>query len=242
MSDQNRIKQKILSINPQRWWGDDFDVRFYLISRLKKIKRKSILDVGGGIGIVSSEMDQSNFRVNLDSSFEDLKTCGKMEKNNIHNIQASMTNLPFKEKTFDVVICCNLLEVAKSEDIKRNQFSKNESICSYPTIEKVLSEISRAMKQVGSLYLTTPNNAYYKTKKLTFGELKNALKKCLKNSEILFYNTHTKIGKNRKMNMANIIPKFMSRISNPDKIIINLAKKESSNNYSVSFFVEAKNS
>ena len=242
MSDQNRIKQKILSINPQRWWGDDFDVRFYLISRLKKIKRKSILDVGGGIGIVSSEMDQSNFRVNLDSSFEYLKTCGKMEKNNIHNIQASMTNLPFKEKTFDVVICCNLLEGAKSHDIEQNQFSKNNSVCSYPTIEIVLSEISQVINQAGILYLTTPNNAYYKTKKLTFGELKNALKKCFKNSEILFYNTHTKISKNRKMNIANIVPKFMSRISNPDKIIRNLAKKESSNNYSVSFFVEAKNS
>lgn len=71
----SRIKKKILQVDPTRYWGDDFDVRYYLISKLKTLKNKSILDVGGGIGIVSLELDKSNVRINLDLSFQDLKKC-----------------------------------------------------------------------------------------------------------------------------------------------------------------------
>ena len=37
MSEQEQIKNKILQINPNRWWGDDFDVRFLLINKIKPI-------------------------------------------------------------------------------------------------------------------------------------------------------------------------------------------------------------
>ena len=43
-----RIKKKFELSNLTRYWGDDFDVRFYLISKIKKIKNQLILDVGGG--------------------------------------------------------------------------------------------------------------------------------------------------------------------------------------------------
>ena len=33
-----------------------------------------------------------------------------------------MTHLPFKENSFDNVISANILEVAKSEDVKSNNF------------------------------------------------------------------------------------------------------------------------
>ena len=45
MSKVNRIKKKIIEHDSKKWWGDDFDVRFYLISKIKNLKNKSILDV-----------------------------------------------------------------------------------------------------------------------------------------------------------------------------------------------------
>ena len=39
-SEFSRIKQKIQNIDPIRWWGDDYDVRFYLVSKIKKTLRK----------------------------------------------------------------------------------------------------------------------------------------------------------------------------------------------------------
>ena len=36
MNERNRIKSKILKYNTNRWWGDDFDVRFFLISKITK--------------------------------------------------------------------------------------------------------------------------------------------------------------------------------------------------------------
>ncbi len=240
MSDRDKIKAKIQSISPQRWWGDEFDVRFFLISKLKNLKNKKILDVGGGIGIICSEIDKTNLRINLDTSFDDLIICKDRFDSNIQNICASMTNLPFREKSFDVAICANLLEVGKYVDIQNDNVVELDKKNRYPTVDKILSEISKVIDSNGVLYLTTPNNAYYNKIKLTYEELKDSLYKRFVNSKIFFYNTYSKLGKNRKMNMANVFPKIISKFINPDKILNNLLKSESPDNYSVSFFVEAK--
>ena len=233
MSEQERIKFKIKSIDSKRWWGDNFDVRFFLVSQLKFIVKKNILDVGGGIGIISSELDNSNLRINLDSSFDDLRKCLNNNDSKIQCVCASMTNLPFKKEFFDYVICANILEVAKSIDLEYDQ-----KRIEYPTVNKTLEEIKRILKISGIVFLTTPNNSYYKSIKLTFAELKSSIS-IFNDSKIYFYNTHIKISKNRKLNMANIIPKLKSKFINSDKIIQNLVKENTKNNYSVSFFVKA---
>ena len=46
--DTISIKEKILQIDPKRWWGDDFDVRFFLISKLNKINKTYARIVQGG--------------------------------------------------------------------------------------------------------------------------------------------------------------------------------------------------
>jgi 2-polyprenyl-3-methyl-5-hydroxy-6-metoxy-1,4-benzoquinol methylase len=233
LSEQERIKFKIKSIDSKRWWGDNFDVRFFLVSQLKFIVKKNILDVGGGIGIISSELDNSNLRINLDSSFDDLRKCLNNNDSKIQCVCASMTNLPFKKEFFDYVICANILEVAKSIDLEYDQ-----KRIEYPTVNKTLEEIKRILKISGIVFLTTPNNSYYKSIKLTFAELKSSIS-IFNDSKIYFYNTHIKISKNRKLNMANIIPKLKSKFINSDKIIQNLVKENTKNNYSVSFFVKA---
>jgi hypothetical protein len=91
------------------------------------------------------------------------------------------------------------------------------------------------------IFFTTPNNEYYKTIKLTYTELKDSIVPHFNEVKIFFYNTYPKISKKyRKLNMANIIPKLLSKIKKNESIINSLCKTKSQNNYSVSFFVEAR--
>ena len=238
--DRNRIKSKIQNIDVNRWWGDDFDVRFYLISQLESLKRKIVLDVGGGIGIICSEMNENNFRVNLDLSFDDLKICQENFSPKIQNICASMTNLPFNDNSFDTVICSHLIEIAKARDIEQGMVTKINNINSFPTVEQVFSEISRVLGNEGIFLLTTPNNLRYKSNKLDYNELKKSLKNHFYKISLAFYNTYPKLSKkHRKLNMANVLPKVLSKILDFNKISKFLVKNdEGTTRESVSFFVK----
>lgn len=237
-SEFKRIKQKIQNMDPLRWWGDDFDVRFYLVYKLKKIKNKKILDIGGGIGIISSELDKSNFRINLDSSFNDLIKSKNIVDDQIETICASMTNLPFSNDKFDYVICANILEVAKSFDIKSN--NQNEIVDSFPSVEFVLSESNRIMNKNGKLFVTTPNNEYFKANKMNYSELKYSLEKTFSNFTLWFYNSYPRISKKyRKLNFANIFPKFLSKIIDDESIFEKMLKPDKGlKKSSVWFYVE----
>ncbi|HSD05590.1 MAG TPA: class I SAM-dependent methyltransferase [Nitrosopumilaceae archaeon] len=240
--DYVRIKNKIMSSDPSRYWGDDFDVRFYLVSKLKKLYNKSVLDVGGGIGIISSELDKSNFRINVDSSFCDLKTCRKKMDQDIQNICASMTHLPFIDNSFDSVICSHVLEIAKHFDIEKNQMIIDNSIIQYPTVETTLKEISRVLNSGGKLFLTTPNNTYYKSTKLNYHELKRSISNYFARYSLSFYNTFPRLSrKHRKLNLANILPKLMSNVISKNKLITTSLIKEDrgTERESVSFYLEA---
>lgn len=60
-------------------------------------------------------------------------------------------------------------------------------------------------------------------------------------TEISFYNTLPRLSKkNRKLNLANVIPKLKAKLENNDKVINSLIKKNSKNNYSVSFFIKTE--
>ena len=238
--DRNRIKSKIQNIDVNRWWGDDFDVRFYLISQLESLKRKIVLDVGGGIGIICSEMNENNFRVNLDLSFDDLKICQENFSPKIQNICASMTNLPFNDNSFDTVICSHLIEIAKARDTEQGMVTKINNINSFPTVEQVFSEISRVLGNEGIFLLTTPNNLRYKSNKLDYNELKKSLKNHFYKISLAFYNTYPKLSKkHRKLNMANVLPKVLSKILDFNKLSKLLVKNdEGTARESVSFFVK----
>jgi len=238
--DHNRIKSKIQNIDVNRWWGDDFDVRFYLISQLESLNRKIVLDVGGGIGTICSEMNENNFRVNLDLSFDDLKICQENFSPKIQNICASMTNLPFNDNSFDTVICSHLIEIAKARDIEQGMVTKINNINSFPTVEQVFSEISRVLGNDGIFLLTTPNNLRYKSNKLDYNELKKSLKNHFYKISLAFYNTYPKLSKkHRKLNMANVLPKVLSKILDFNKLSKLLVKNdEGTGRESVSFFVK----
>jgi len=235
-SNRDRIKNKVLSLDAKKWKADPFDVRYFLISKLKDFRSKIILDVGGGIGIIESEMDGSNFRVNVDTSIDDLKTCILKTDSTINPICASMLFLPFKENVFDIVVSSHIIELAKLMDISNN----NDN--SYSNMKQVTKEKFRILKNKGIIFLTTPNYEYNKSpNKLTFSELNELLTLFFNHVSIKFFNTLPKISKKRKLNFANIVPKIKTKLGkNPDKMIDSLIKEKSRNNYSVYFFATAK--
>lgn len=243
-SDFNQIKKKMLSLDVKRYWGDDFDVRFCLISRLKDGRNKTILDLGGGVGIISSELDPTNQRINIDFSQDELLICSKRIDSSIMPVCSSITDIPFNDKTFDYVISASVIQYLRRHDIAKNNVIKEDNTIHYPTVEKCISEIYRVLKPHGKLFLTTPNNSYYKSYMFNYNELKSALSSSFSKFQLFFFNTYPKISeKNRKLNFANIIPKVSSKfITKQKQLELMLKIDKGSSKSSVSFYVEAKKS
>jgi ubiquinone/menaquinone biosynthesis C-methylase UbiE len=235
------IKEKIMSIQPNKYWGDDFDVRYYAISRLIETKNHRILDAGGGIGIISSELEKNNECINLDLNFSELLICKSKISKTIQNINGVMNFMPFRDNTFDQIVCCHVLDAGKYLDIKNNNVNLQDKVKEYPTVQKFLKEFNRILKKEGKITLTVPNNAAYKGESLEYEELKKALLSTFPKHSIYFFNTFPKFGKNRKLNLGNIIPKLVSLIIGQKSMLDRLAKKEDRHSrYSISFYVEAR--
>lgn len=238
-SDFQRIKKKMLSVGVKRYWGDDFDVRFYLLSKLMHIKNKHVLDLGGGIGAIGSELDVSNFVINFDLSVNDLKI-GKNFNEHLELICGSILDLPFKNDSFDVIICAHIIEEIKNIDLNKKNTKINDNVIEYPSVMNVFSEINRILKKGGMLYLTTPNNSYYQTTKFTYKELKHVLEYYFSKFCIFLFNTYPKTSRKfRKLNMANIFPKIRSNVQSKQKILDSLIEPATLEKMqSVSFYVE----
>ena len=233
-----RIKEKFNSIKPKNYWGDDFDVRYFLISKINKVRDSVIMDIGGGIGIINSESHSSNKKFNLDLSINDLKLCNNAFGNSIENACAEMKFLPIKDNSVDLVICAHLFEVAKYLDIKNNNHSCNNE---YPTLESLLKEIKRILKKNGTGMFTTPNNQFYKSTKLEYNELKKSLDRNFKDYNLFFYNVFPNNKKHRKFSIANIMPKLLSKIKDREKLLTSFLKEDEGGKHdSISFFVEVK--
>ena len=116
-------------------------------------------------------------------------------------------------------------------DLKNNSNSKNREL---PIVNETLSDAKRVLTKNGDIYLTTANAAHYGGGKFTFDELNNALK-IFEKVKIMFYNTYPK-NENRLFNVSHVFPKIKSKFVNEDKIIIDLMKNKSANNFSKYFF------
>jgi len=126
-----------------------------LLSLFKDISKKSkILDGGCGYGIVSMTLAERGFEnltlVDLDESRISKIKKYSTEYKKINSIKPevqSLTSLPYKDGSFDVVVSSEVIEHIKDD-------------------KKAFSELSRVLKKGGKLIITTPE--YSKSNSLDY--------------------------------------------------------------------------
>ena len=147
-------------------WGDRLDVRYYLVNRLSHLQGKKVLDVACGNGYLLEALSDSNEKYGIDESQDAVKE-SKRRSPKAKVLKASMFKLPFKNDFFDVAIMANVIPNADFYGVPEKRRHNQE---------KAIGEVARVLKKNGVLYLTTPNNAFYKSSKVSFAELDALLK------------------------------------------------------------------
>jgi dolichol-phosphate mannosyltransferase len=118
----------------QRYWQRK---RFEHITNFLKKANGKILDIGCGSSMIIQQLAKTKDIVGLDISKSKIKYL-KLKNPNIKAIVADARKLPFESKSFDHVICSNLIE-------------------HLPDSEKVLFEAKRVLKKGGTFIVATPD-------------------------------------------------------------------------------------
>ncbi|MGC1709892.1 MAG: class I SAM-dependent methyltransferase [Nitrosotalea sp.] len=108
---------KAIFLEQYGWTDNDF------ITFIKT--RKNILDAGCGVGYISNwvatESKAQVFGIDISQSVDNAYVNFGSKRNNLHFMQANIEELPFKEKSFDLIIC---KEVIHHTPEPRKNFSK----------------------------------------------------------------------------------------------------------------------
>ena len=111
------------------------------------IKNKVILDIGCGFGWCEMNFLKRGVSkiVGLEISKNDLKTAKAYVQNPKVDFKvASAVKLPFKDESFDTVVCWEVIEHLP----KRKE-------------KKMFSEVSRVLKDEGIFYLSAPHSSFF---------------------------------------------------------------------------------
>ena len=168
--------------------------RNLMIDFLKKSLREDakILDAGCGTGGTMIYLEKVGFKniVGVDESLEALKYC---RKRNLKNIKlASVNKLPFKDESFDAVIC---LDVLYHKGVQS---------------KKALSEFKRVLKPKGLVYLQEPAYNWLKSKHDKAIETENRFTKTSLFNLIKL--TDLKVLKISYFNTLLLLPIFLKRL------------------------------
>ena len=146
------MKENLEIYNQVDWWNSKHSLRQmvpikfdYFSKQIGNLKGLNILDVGCGGGLLSEEFAKSGAEVTgIDISENSLKIA------RTHALENDLTidyksgyaeNIPANENTFDVVICADCLEHVNN-------------------LEKVISEVSRVLKDSGIFCYDTINRTF----------------------------------------------------------------------------------
>lgn len=130
------VKNKV-----EDYWKEPSLESYYLLNRWHNQNKKDFLDLGCGIGRHSVLFGLNGFNIScLDISEDGInKTKKWCESENIvadYKI-SDMLNLPYKDNSFDCILCFNVISHTDTSGVK-----------------KVISELKRVLKDDGEVYLT----------------------------------------------------------------------------------------
>ena len=124
----------------ERWMNPSIE-SFYLLSRWYSQGKRKFLDLGCGLGRHSILFGKNGFEVScFDISEEAIKKTSKWAMEEGLNFDYSigdMLNLPYKNESFDCVLCFNVISHTDTEGMK-----------------VIANEIKRILKKDGECYLT----------------------------------------------------------------------------------------
>jgi SAM-dependent methyltransferase len=131
----------IVKDDPNSIWKNPSIESFYLLNRWQSLNFKNFLDLGCGLGRHTILFAKNNFKVScFDISEEAIKrTKSWCEEENLkcdYKI-GDMLELPYKDNSFDCILC-------------RNVISHTDTL----GIKKIIKEIKRVLKENGECYLT----------------------------------------------------------------------------------------
>jgi 2-polyprenyl-6-hydroxyphenyl methylase/3-demethylubiquinone-9 3-methyltransferase len=157
-----RIDNDIYSSDGHRWWDSDFSlslirtvfnpIRVNYAKRVIDLTIKSsrgktrVLEVGCGGGILSEEFSRLGYLMTgIDPAEQSLRTAIEHASENnlkINYLTGFGENLPFESSSFDVVLCCDVLEHVQD-------------------LPGVIDEISRVLRPGGVFIYDTFNRTYF---------------------------------------------------------------------------------
>jgi 2-polyprenyl-6-hydroxyphenyl methylase / 3-demethylubiquinone-9 3-methyltransferase len=157
----SRIDNDIYNVDGDRWWQPGFSLNLirilfnpFRVDYAKKICGQliinsheiNVLEVGCGGGILAEEISKMGFiTTGIDPSEQSLNIAVKHAKESNLKIKyerGTGENLPFQNNSFDVVFCCDVLEHVRD-------------------LPKVISEISRVLKNGGIFIYDTFNRTFF---------------------------------------------------------------------------------
>jgi 2-polyprenyl-6-hydroxyphenyl methylase / 3-demethylubiquinone-9 3-methyltransferase len=157
----SQINNDIYKTEGNRWWNEDFSLNLiktlynpfrvaYIKRTIEKFKKSleeiNALEIGCGGGILSEELARMGLStIGIDPSEQSLKIAitHAKESNLIINYEKGAgETLPFPNNSFDIVICCDVLEHVRD-------------------LPKVISEISRVLKHGGVFIYDTFNRTLF---------------------------------------------------------------------------------
>lgn len=137
---------KILAENQKEYWRNPSEESYYLLNRWKGQGKVSFLDLGCGLGRHSILFGKNDFEVTcFDISEEAVSsTRNWAEEENLKFTYevGDMLKLPFKDNSFDSIICRNVISHSDTAGVK-----------------KAISEIKRVLKNEGECFLTLASKA-----------------------------------------------------------------------------------
>lgn len=106
--------------------------------QMGEIKNKKILDFGSGIGVTADYLAKHNDVTAIEPNEESVKE--RWQENQYCQITGGLKELKeFKDETFDIIVCHNVLEYAKEERIE------------------IINEFARLLKKDGKISLVKHN-------------------------------------------------------------------------------------
>ncbi len=114
-------------------------IKDYCIKNNKDFKIFTCLDIGCSAGLITNYISK-NFKktIGIDTDESAIKSAKNLSNKNLTFVKASALKIPFKDNSFDLVICNHIYEHV-------------------PNAQKMFNEIYRVLKQDGICYLSAGN-------------------------------------------------------------------------------------